>query len=318
MRRNVDTRRAGFTLIELLVVIAIIAILIALLLPAVQQARAAARRTQCRNNLKNFGVAMHNYHSTMGCFPPGFMLVNNQGQTAGGWSWGVFLLPYLDLGSLENNLNTAWYTLAEVVATPELQPMLKMQLPVLKCPESPIEPLREIKDGSGVWVATSNYSCSRGFFNYHYKNMATNLGYYKENDGVFYGQSGVKNRDIVDGTSNTFAIGERTVFPDFSWPVPSWCGPGGGGYMNTVSASVAAGINQGGSSFSSHHEGGAHFCFADGSVRFISENIDSNDGGVDATNGDHSDLVTAAEADDVGVYQLLGVRNDNRPVGGQF
>ncbi len=88
--------------------------------------------------------------------------------------------------------------------------------------------------------------------------------------------------------------------------------------MNTVSASVAAGINQGGSSFSSHHAGGSHFCFADGSVRFISENIDCNNGGVDARNGTRSDFNVAANSGNIGVYQLLGVRNDNQPIGSDF
>ena len=94
-------RRRGFTLIELLVVIAIIAVLIALLLPAVQQAREAARRTQCKNNLKQMGLALHNYHDTYNGFPNG-----NIASAAGGWgmSWYMRILPYVDQAPVFNKL----------------------------------------------------------------------------------------------------------------------------------------------------------------------------------------------------------------------
>src|SRR5665213_2211007 len=95
--RSVENRRGGFTLIELLVVIAIIAILIALLLPAVQQAREAARRTQCKNNLKQIGLALHNYLSTNTVFPPGFCIGASSG---GAWSAHARILPFLDQANL--------------------------------------------------------------------------------------------------------------------------------------------------------------------------------------------------------------------------
>src|SRR6266404_450223 len=92
-------RKKGFTLIELLVVIAIIAVLIAFLLPAVQQAREAARRTQCRNNLKQLGLAIHSYHDTYGRFPPGWVQYTQTSSADNGsnhWAWGTMLLPFID------------------------------------------------------------------------------------------------------------------------------------------------------------------------------------------------------------------------------
>ncbi len=98
-----ERRRLGFTLIELLVVIAIIAILIALLLPAVQQAREAARRTQCRNNLKQIGLALHNYHDVFNTFPPGYVakIANNKTSSERSmFAWGALILPYIEQGNL--------------------------------------------------------------------------------------------------------------------------------------------------------------------------------------------------------------------------
>ena len=115
------TSSKAFTLIELLVVIAIIGVLIALLLPAVQQAREAARRTQCRNNLKQIGLAYHNYHDTFNTFPPGIVsrIPNNiTSSEAGCWAWGTYILPMVDQAGLYNALNTGGQYPEAVAATP--------------------------------------------------------------------------------------------------------------------------------------------------------------------------------------------------------
>jgi prepilin-type N-terminal cleavage/methylation domain-containing protein/prepilin-type processing-associated H-X9-DG protein len=307
--------RGAFTLVELLVVIAIIGILIALLLPAVQAAREAARRMQCTNNLKQFGIAMHAYHDTFKCFPPGFMAVDHQGNVAGGWAWGVFLMPYIEQSSLQGTLSTTQYTLSQVITDPALLPMLQTELSVFKCPSSPMEPLREFQGPGSQMVATSNYTCTRGFYRY---SGAVHLQ--KPNNGIFYAESSTKIRDVRDGSSNTFAIGERTVLPVHAadparWP--SWCGPGGLGIGATVSSCVSIRLNHPTDmhSHSSHHPGGGNFCFVDGSVHFISETIESNTAGLtDGNAGNHSDFLQAAAQGRIGAYQLLGVKDDGQPI----
>ncbi len=203
-------RKMGFTLIELLVVIAIIAILIALLLPAVQQAREAARRTQCKNNLKQLGLALHNYHDTFLSFP------HRQGGTdptpndsnrneAGGT---VFLLPYIDQAPLYNQI-AAGGPFATTQSPTEIfppwgpsptccagregrYPPWKAQLTVLKCPSAQTRPA-----GS---FGNTNYAFSMGDSAFNTRNTNSR--------GVFYFRSAVRIADITDGTSNTVLMGE--------------------------------------------------------------------------------------------------------------
>ena len=133
MRQSVSlvsgSRNRGFTLIELLVVIAIIAILIALLLPAVQQAREGARRTQCRNNLKQIGLAIHNYESTFSCFPPGGIEDSNPGTSGIGAGGFTLILPYIDQSNSYN-----LYNFNENYSTPYNQAVLNQQVTSLLCP----------------------------------------------------------------------------------------------------------------------------------------------------------------------------------------
>jgi len=306
------SRRAAFTLVELLVVIAIISILIGLLLPAVQAAREASRRMRCATNLKQLGLAMHSYHAGLNCFPPGFMAVNHVGQVSGGWAWGVFLMPFIEQSPLQDRLGASQYTLSQVITDPALLPMLQMELPVFRCPSSPMEKLREFQ-GGGQMVATANYTCCRGFFSY-----SGTAHLEKRNNGVFYALSATRFSNVKDGLSNTIALGERTVLDAHvsdpsKWP--SWCGPGGLGIGSTVSSCVAVAMNDPTNmhAFSSHHSGGANFCFVDGSVHFLSTTMDSRDGGVNSGNaGTHQLFCQAASQGLVGIYQLLGVIDDHQ------
>lgn len=308
--------RQAFTLVEVLVVITIVAMLIALLLPAVQAARESARRMQCSNNLRQLGVAMHNYHSALSCFPPGFMVRGLlTGDNPGGWAWGVFLMPYIEQCPLQDKLSPTKYRLEQVINDPTLLPMLQTDLAVFRCPSSPIGPLRTHLGAPNPKVASANYTCCRGFFNF---TGTTHLQ--KPNNGMFYGESATRIQDVTDGTSNTFALGERTAFGanlqnDATWP--SWCGPGGGGAMNTVSSSVSDRLNHPTSmhAFSSHHPGGAMFCFVDGSARFVTQTIRCDSAGLQPGNaGDPALFRQAAAQGALGTYQLLGAIDDAQPL----
>jgi prepilin-type N-terminal cleavage/methylation domain-containing protein/prepilin-type processing-associated H-X9-DG protein len=186
-------QRSGFTLIELLVVIAIIAVLIALLLPAVQAAREAARRLRCVNNLKQLGLAMHNYHQALGVYPMGVMVsgYQNPGPVGVGYrnvcSWIAFVLPYFDQQAIFNQVN---FNVQQI--GPENDTAGGAVINTLMCPSDPIGRL----DPN---YAPTNYrgclgsSCDRWTFN-----------------GLFGANSGIGVQHILDGTSNTLASGEAT------------------------------------------------------------------------------------------------------------
>jgi len=199
-------RRSAFTLIELLVVIAIIAVLIALLLPAVQAAREAARRIQCRNNLKQFGLAMHNYHDVFNTFPPGFRFLAGSPSDAMGTA-NYSLLPYFEQANLQSGIpNVPWYLLP-----PDI---VKKAPPLFVCPSDAAP-----NPTTYPFIAAMNLPVGGTFSNSSY---GFSLGYrdalcfgpglgappVTAQSGVFAYHSKTRIADIIDGTSNTFAIGE--------------------------------------------------------------------------------------------------------------
>lgn len=309
----------AFTLIELLVVIAIIGILVALLLPAVQAAREAARRMQCSNRLKQIGLALHNYHDVFQSFPPG--TVDYGVPQSQEWGWAVFLLPYLEQGPLHGQLAPNDRRLVELLGDPVAQTLCQKPLSTFRCPSDRTGPLLEGTDqprdmdgvapvGPNFHAATSNYIGVTGFWE---------IGIEPSN-GLFGANSEVDFRDIVDGTSYTFAVGER----DFYCAAGTWAGvrdargrgPRGADYvLGRVSYKMNAVKNVGNPSccqaFSSSHPNGAQFALCDGSVRFVSENIRFNNAGI-------IDFTTPVKlrpiAAGLGTYQRLGIVDDEQPV----
>ena len=294
LRIVVPRPRRGFTLIELLVVIAIIAVLIALLLPAVQQAREAARRSQCQNNLKQIGLALHNYHDAHGKFPP-YASVGGVGanqDVEGGWSWSQRILPQLEQGNLYDQLgvgdtntiprdpanmsNIDDYTTANAGT---LERLLTTKIPVYFCPSA---------NGADV--------------NKYQKNLGTMM--YAVNAAVFpvpnaANPKALGIKDITDGTSNTVLAGEKALLEGnitaigAVWGVSKFCQfriqmiaaqcrmnvPFDGTHDAATNCFIENGtpirlVTR--ANAIGPHVGGCQFLLADGSVRFISENISAS------------------------------------------
>ncbi len=278
----------GFTLIELLVVIAIIAILIALLLPAVQQAREAARRTQCRNNLKQLGLALHNYHDAHKTLPPGYVsLYDSNGNDLGpGWGWCSFLLPEMEQSTAYQQID-----FNRGIETSGNSAIRIRTFPAFHCPTDDSREYWAAKRYDPATGTPLNAICDVGSTNYVGMYGISEPGV--DGEGVFFRNSKVNFRDITDGLSQTIVIGERS----HRLGEATWTGSVTGALLagdpsdgiGQVVAEHGSGMILGHAGerhgpgdprsdanqfYSRHSGGGVHFLFADGHVSFLSSSFD--------------------------------------------
>jgi prepilin-type N-terminal cleavage/methylation domain-containing protein/prepilin-type processing-associated H-X9-DG protein len=305
--RQTHTRRA-FTLIELLVVIFIIGLLIALLLPAVQLTREAARLAQCRNNLRQIGIALHNYASSNGVFPPGWDaripagIADNDNFYAppGGWGWGAKLLGFLDQNPLAGGIAPG-----EHPDSLECSTIASTSLRVFLCPSAPpdgpvpvtLEDMTGQTQINTLYFARSNYVGSAG---------TRNPAFFPQScGGIFSRNSAIRAADISDGMASTLLVGERSPdlsdaiwsggyspadnctgrswamrvcdLPGSSWILsytgPSPLTPFNGNIPFDPRTQVPNDPQPGPSGYRSWHPGGCNFLFCDGSVHFVKQTI---------------------------------------------
>ncbi|MES2794224.1 MAG: DUF1559 domain-containing protein [Planctomycetota bacterium] len=294
----------GFTLIELLVVIAIIAVLIALLLPAVQQAREAARRTQCKNQLKQLGLAMHNYHDTFLVLPPGVFM--GPGHVFGGPTglrcsgWFQQIMPYIDQAPFYNTVLAPYYQTGGQNESYRVARRGQV-FTMFMCPSDPSGPSFSNDTGfCGNYVACagsgSAVTAAKDFGTYDAATIATHA---VNMNGMFYFISNTRISSVVDGTSNTILMGEvkQRGSAAAQWDVGNywngaWAGPlfltsatpntsvtdrvygcKSTVWPNAPCTSIGATGANARIFARSYHDGGAQFTMADGAVRFISNNI---------------------------------------------
>lgn len=307
---RIRDRRFGFTLIELLVVIAIIAILIALLLPAVQQAREAARKTQCRNNLKQMGLALHNYHDAHRMFPKaGFAAgfssaaqVNNATlKRTRIVSWGVSILPFLDQANLYNQWNMDRYYLE-----PENHAVAQKVLSVYLCPSNPAAENQKMQGDNvsfpGVKFGRNDYGANWGeraircfgqpvgcqSQNYYGSNSSDSRGPFTVVSTSY--MNNVASHHVTDGLTQTIFLGEAPEalhgiwaghknFFDQSAPINArYAISSQTSWQSCITTATSTTLGRlgcdYGQEFHSYHGQGAIFLMGDGSARFISEHID--------------------------------------------
>jgi prepilin-type N-terminal cleavage/methylation domain-containing protein len=290
-------RRTAFTLVELLVVIAIIGILVALLLPAVQAAREAARRTACVNNLKQLGLAVLNFHDAHKTMPKNITFTSGDGPSpfaeASGKGWIIDILPHLEEQNLFDRFVLDGPFPNQGLDRPENRPLIKTVLDALICPSAAIE-FRTITTAyqwSGIEVATTNYQGVMGDARMNTTSTFGGPEYCNDGKAAYGPCSGifwrtdfrwpVRIAKITDGTSNTLMIGED--LPEYNWH-NMWT------YSNGSTSSTYAPLNYKPQppqnftasrwfdlrGFRSDHPAGGQFCLADGSVQFIEDSININ------------------------------------------
>ena len=314
-RLRVSGRRcptAAFTLVELLVVIAIIGVLIGLLLPAIQAAREAGRRSSCSNNLKQLSLALLTFESSQKKFPPGFKrdygsATSNDGTSGvgaqGNWSWGAFILPYMEYGSVVDALDMTNTTCAEAMGNATKAAAMKNRMAGFLCTTDYTRPTG-LNDISFNNAAGANVGSGWAMSSYVAANHSTDI--LRNGDGMFFMDSNLEIKKLTDGTSKTIALGERVwtnfngitgVDPDQGYSYSGSVKPQAGCVfcvrgsrqqssfgirdglacglhgINEPSTLIGSADSRSSRVFGSYHPGGALFAMADGSTRFFQNTL---------------------------------------------
>lgn len=330
--RTKSFRYAAFTLIELLVVIAIIAVLVGLILPAVQSAREAARRTQCKNNLKQIGIALHNYHDIFNSLPFGSVHSSRyvppyMGDTSE-WSFLACILPQVEHSTLYSQLEVGNTPLVSALSDSRKLQLLRTHIPTYACPsdagfktlntDRPLDtnsPAVTCCSGT-IPVAGSNYiGCTGVDFDGAFEFSASANTFKRP----------VRFSDITDGLTNTIAVGERAtgdvkgsgvrhgagIWAGCTYPALDAYVPSGSGSgiladtfvtINFALRADSSSLHLEPAAMSSRHAGGVNFLMCDGSIRFINETIQSK-------------AASPYDSATWSIYQFLGSRNDGQVIG---
>lgn len=313
-------RRFGFTLVELTVSLAMATLIAVNAAPAVMSARETARRSQCKSQLKQYGLAMHNYHDVFESFPPGFVVRNWNSPSQEGFGWNAMLLPYMDYAPLYNRVPLNGGGLQEAAQDPALREEMMKPIGPYHCPSDSMPAVNSYRGG---WP-TSSYSANAGSLPFPRLAMGTFTDYWpgklpatriprilsdrkspgkvdkksQRTNGLFAVNSFIRLGEITDGTSNTLLMAERGP----SSLSAIWWGVTAASHENDAltECSHLSRPNQSPTAFSSQHPGGLHALLADGSVRFVQNEIESK-ATLDPTQG--------------GVWQKLASRDDGQAVG---
>jgi prepilin-type N-terminal cleavage/methylation domain-containing protein/prepilin-type processing-associated H-X9-DG protein len=303
----------GFTLVELLVVISIIGVLIGLLLPAVQSSRESARRTHCTNNLKQLGLAFHEYEVQQRVYPSGttFSKPDNDSTGVASFGWGALLLPHLQQNAIVKLLKLPRAELHNVLQSPQKE-IAQAELTMFRCPSDTGPPLNFERPFTGskyddLVAAKSNYIGNHG--TQWVTRDQKRHNYLMDSFGLFWPDSKLQNAHITDGTSNTIVAGERAS--------RDWAGVWIGVRNDNSTSDTGLRQNMGISDvklndptentrrgFSSEHPGGVLFVYADGHVDFLDDDIEFNQAGATSK--------IQIEKAQMGIYQRLFRRNDGQ------
>jgi prepilin-type processing-associated H-X9-DG protein len=275
MQCNRNIKRRGWSLVDVVTVAACVLLLLAVGTPALTQIRSAARQQDCKNNLKQLVLALHNYHDVYRVFPPGWISLSEQPDAGPRYGWQTSILPFVDQNEL--------YQLVDFnVPLPAATGIFQREADVYRCPADATPSTNPLRGNYGTSNYSGNYGTATGpgqqgasLTNWLSPRRTQfwpgQLPAVKRANGIFWRNSNVGIRDITDGTSNSFAIGERSaksgagIWPgvqsnQFTSDAVTSCGPG-------------SELNSGFDAFSSYHSGGANFAFCDGAVRFISNHV---------------------------------------------